>query len=91
MDTGSPWTFMTKETFTALGIDVASKDSYFNINVHGTPLTVYPSVNHFEDINVCGQSFFVEHVLKVEVDYNKRKVVMVQTPTMLSYKEMGEL
>eukprot|EP01033_Poteriospumella_lacustris_P007221 gene7221-gene7946 len=69
MDTGSPWTFMTKETLTALGIDVVSKDSYFDINVHGTPLTVYPSVNHFEDTNVCGQSFFTKHMLIVEIDY----------------------
>ncbi len=88
LDTGSPWTHFSQETFDAVGI--SHVESYAQIAVHGLPIPVYLSVNHFADINLCGQSFLGDNLLKLTVDYRKRKVVVERTPD-LTEKEIEEL
>ena len=69
LDTGSPWTFISRESFEAIGImDV---NGYAHISVQGLPIPVYESTNHFYDINLCGQSFLGDNLLKLTVDYRK--------------------
>jgi len=88
LDTGSPWTFISRETFRAIGImDV---NEYAQIAVHGLPIPVYESTNHFADINLCGQSFLGDNLLKLTVDFRRRKV-MVEETTKLSKSEIEEL
>eukprot|EP01039_Chlorochromonas_danica_P013880 gene13880-16130_t len=57
-DTGSPYTYMSAETLRALKLEVSADDNEFDLNVHGLPMTEFRSVNSFEDITLCGQSFF---------------------------------
>ena len=88
VDCGSPWTFMSENTLADLGIEVLSDD--FNLVVHGTPVTVYRSVNHFNDINICGQSFFSEHKAELMINYRTRKVTVKKT-NELTEQELEEL
>lgn len=88
LDTGSPWTHFSQETFDAIGI--SHVEGYAQIAVHGLPIPVYMSVNHFADINLCGQSFFGDNLLKLIVDYRKRKVTIEKTPD-LTEEEIEEL
>jgi hypothetical protein len=88
LDTGSPWTHFSQETFDAIGI--SHVEGYAQIAVHGLPIPVYISVNHFADINICGQSFLGDNSLKLIVDYRKRKVTIEKTPD-LTEQEIEEL
>ena len=88
LDTGSPWTHFSQETFDAIGI--SHVEGYAQIAVHGLPIPVYMSVNHFADINLCGQSFLGDNLLKLTVDYRKRKIAVEKTPD-LTEKEIEEL
>ena len=88
LDTVSPWTHFPQETFDA--IEISLVESYAQITVHGLPIPVYLSVNHFADINLCGQSFLGDNLLKLTVDYRKRKVTLYKTPD-LTEKDIEEL
>lgn len=85
-DTGSPYTYMSAETLRALELDVDG----LNLVVHGLPMTVFRSVNSFEDINLCGQSFFEMHKLEFSVNYRTRKAVVKKTAE-LTVSELEEL
>lgn len=80
LETGSPWTHFSQETFEAIGI--SHVESYAQIAVHGLLIPVYLSVNHFADINLCGQSFLGDNLLRLTVDYRKRKVAVERTPDL---------
>jgi hypothetical protein len=89
-DTGSPYTYLSDETFRALGLEIKDNDNGFNLNIHGAPVTTYRSVNHFSDINMCGQSFFAEHKLLLTVNYRTRKAFAEKTAD-LTDAELQEL
>ena len=85
LDTVSPWTHFSQGTFDAIGISLV--ESYAQ---HDLPIHVYLSVNHFADINLCEQSFLGGNMLKLTVDYRKRKVTLEKTPD-LTEKDIEEL
>lgn len=88
LDIGSAWTFFSQETFHAMGIKDVTVSA--QIAVHGLPIPIYVSTNHFVDINVCGQSFLSMHLLTLIADYKKRKVVL-EKPADLTLEEIDEL
>jgi hypothetical protein len=90
LDTGSPWTFLSAETFRDLGIYDVPVEGGLNLALQGLPITVYLSVNHFSDINLCGQSFFDEHKLQLHVNYRLRKLIIDETDE-LTLEELQEL
>ena len=89
VDTGSPYTYLSDATLRELKLEVFGDDE-FNLNVHGLPVTVYRSVNSFSDINLCGQSFFAEHKLELNVNYRTRKTFARKTAD-LTDSELEEL
>lgn len=90
VDTGSPYTYISAETLRALKLEVPSDDHEFTLNMHGLPMTVFRSVNSFEDINLCGQSFFAEHKLDFSINYRTRKAIIKKTEE-LTEAELEEL
>ena len=60
VDTGSPFTFLTKETFMALGINIeAQPQDEVLLLIHGRWLTAHLSKGLFEDVNILGTNFLV--------------------------------
>lgn len=88
-DTGAPYTYLSDETLRTLNLEIA-EDNGFNLNVHGSPVTIWRSVNHFKDINLCGQSFFAENKLEFVINYRTRKAVARETEK-LTQEELDEL
>lgn len=67
-DTGSPNTYLRRETFAALGYE-ENIPTEMNVVIHGTALTVYLSSNHFENVDLLGQDFFTAIRGLVTIDY----------------------
>ncbi len=88
VDTSSPWTFVSEYTLADMGIDSVSGG--FDLIVHGALVTVHRSVNHFHDLNICGQSFFSEHKAELVINYHTRKATVKET-TKLTQEELEEL
>jgi hypothetical protein len=80
---------LSDETLRSLNLDI-TEDNGFNLNIHGLPITVWRSVNHFKDVNICGQSFFAENKLKFDINYRERKAVVSETEK-LTQEELDEL
>ena len=79
VDTGSPYVFLTKQMWNALGMkldDLPNKQAYVKIN--GMQVLMHVSSNHFEDIDVLGSSFLKN--CKMTVDYPEQ-VVEIQVVT----------
>ena len=60
VDTASPFTFLTEETFKALGINRQEDQSIASspcIVINGRPLCVHESKGHFKEVDVLGTDF----------------------------------
>ena len=60
VDTGSPYTFLTGETFEALQVNLEDQpeDQAF-VLVNGQRTKAHLSKAHFEDVNVLGANFWI--------------------------------
>ena len=74
-DTGSPHTFLRKETWKALGysgqVDIPTS---VNVDINGIPTAVSMSRGHFENVDLLGQNYLDKAGLRVEIDYKTRDV-----------------
>jgi hypothetical protein len=72
VDTGSPYTFLTGETFQALQVNVEDppEDQAF-VLVNGQRTKAHLSKAHFEDVNVLGTNFL--DFCEVTINYPKKK------------------
>jgi predicted aspartyl protease len=67
VDTGSPYVYLTENTWEALGVrveDLPNGQAYVKIN--GMRVLAHVSSNHFEDIDVLGSSFLKNCVMVVD-------------------------
>lgn len=69
IDTGSPKTFLSASTFAAFGVSGDSLVGPSPFVVHGIPLQVRLSHDHFHDINLLGTDFLLS--CSIEVVYAK--------------------
>jgi len=74
-DTGSPNTYLRRETLAALGF-VQSTPTETNVNIHGTAMTVYLSSNHFENVDLLGQDYMTAVRGTVCIDYPLKEIVV---------------
>lgn len=73
VDTGSPFTFLTEETFKAIGINIQDQPGdHCDIQINGERTTVSVSTAHFQDVNVLGSNFL--RMCEVFLDYPQQKV-----------------
>jgi predicted aspartyl protease len=73
VDTGSPFTFLTEETFKAIGINIHDQPGdHCDIQINGERTTVSISTAHFQDVNVLGSNFL--RMCEVFLDYPQQKV-----------------
>ena len=79
MDTGSPNTYLRTDTFEKLGFN-ENIPSDANVEIQGTTLTVYPSHNHFENVDLLGQDFMSLRNVRMISDY-KRKTIIIEDAT----------
>jgi hypothetical protein len=73
-DTGSPQTFLRRETFEALGFTDSIPSSAM-VKIHGITLTVCLSQAHFSNVDVLGQDFCSAARLNVTSNYVERVVL----------------
>jgi predicted aspartyl protease len=79
VDTGSPYTFLTSETFKALQVNLEDQpeDQAF-VLVNGQRTKAHLSKAHFEDVNVLGTNFL--EFCEVTINYPKRKALITIVP-----------
>jgi hypothetical protein len=79
VDTGSPYTFLTDETFKALGINLEEhpSDQAF-VLVNGQRTKAHLSKAHFEEVNVLGTNFL--DFCELHVNYPKRTARITIVP-----------
>ena len=87
VDTSCPYTYFAGDTLRALNI---VDTDHANLIVHGQPITVYKSFNHFSDVNVLGSSFFVENKVEIKLNYFTVKLYITKH-SGLSIEELQEL
>jgi hypothetical protein len=79
VDTGSPYTFLTRETFRALQINLEDQpDDQAFVLVNGQRIKAHLSKNHFEDVNVLGTNFL--DFCEVSIDYPKKRARITIVP-----------
>lgn len=73
LDTGSPATFLRKDTLNALGHEESiPEDSH--VLIEGRGCLVRPSVRHYENVDLLGQDFLDKADALLTVDYKRREV-----------------
>jgi hypothetical protein len=76
-DTGSPHTYLRRETWAALGfgpgIDIPSRT---NVTVQGVIVPVSMSRGHFANVDLLGQNYCEKAGLRIEMDYRRRTLHM---------------
>ena len=79
VDTGSPYTFLTSETFKALQINLEDQpeDQAF-VLVNGQRTKAHLSKAHFEDVNVLGTNFL--EFCEVNISYPKKTALITILP-----------
>jgi len=79
VDTGSPYTFLTDETFKALQIDLHDQpgDQAF-VLVNGQRTKTHLSKAHFEEVNVLGTNFL--DFCEVSISYPKKTAKITIVP-----------
>jgi hypothetical protein len=85
VDTGSPYTFLTEETFKAIGINIEdlSDDDECDILINGQRTTVHRSKAHFQDDrNILGANFL--RMCEVFLDYPNKKVQITVKPVLVN-------
>lgn len=81
VDTGSPYVYLTRDTFDVIGITDAFTVGV-NLFVHGKSAVAFLSTKHFSDINVIGASYFTKHSLHLSVRYDISKVTLNTTEAL---------
>jgi hypothetical protein len=77
LDTGSPFTFLGRDTMDAMGFG-ENVPKTAQVSVHGVSLPVSLSHGHFENINVLGQNFMKAAQLNLRVDYLSGEVTLAK-------------
>jgi hypothetical protein len=71
VDTGNPWTFLSKETLTALnGVNDFMQIKDMNVNIWGTEFAINISTSNWKDINLLGANYLKRANLKLECAYD---------------------
>jgi len=80
VDTGSPYTFLTDETFKALGINLEEQpsDQAFIVLVNAQRTKAHLSKAHFEEVNVLGTNFL--DFCELQVNYPKKTARITIVP-----------
>lgn len=79
VDTGSPYTFLTGETFEALQVNLEDQpDDQAFVLVNGQRTKAHLSKAHFEDVNVLGTNFL--DFCEVTINYPKKKARITIVP-----------
>ena len=81
VDTGSPYVFLCRRTWEALGVrleDLPNDQAFILIN--GVRVLAHVSSNHFEDIDVLGASFLQNCNLAVNYPEQTAELVVVPIP-----------
>eukprot|EP01039_Chlorochromonas_danica_P004138 gene4138-4541_t len=79
VDTACPYTYLRSETRAALGFQ-ESISSGTNVLIHGTAITVYPSANNFEDVDLLGQDYFTSIRASMSINYPEKTVEVSTIP-----------
>ena len=79
VDTGSPYTFLTNETFKALRVDLEDQpeDQAF-VLINGQRTKAHLSKAHFQDVNVLGTNFL--DFCELTINYPKKKALITIVP-----------
>ena len=77
--TGSPYTFLTGETFKALQVNMEDQpeDQAF-VLVNGQRTKAHLSKAHFEDVNILGTNFL--DFCEVTINYPQKKALITIVP-----------
>ena len=77
VDTGSPFTFLTEETFEALGINLQERsiDSVW-IVIGGRTVCVHESKGHFKEVDVLGTDFLAFGALYVNYPNKTARITL---------------
>ena len=81
VNTGSPYVFLCRRTWEALGVrleDLPNDQAFIVIN--GARVLAHVSSNHFEDIDVLGASFLQKCNMTVKYPEQKAELVVVPIP-----------
>ena len=79
VDTGSPYTFLTGETFNALNIDLENQpDDQAFVLINGQRAKAHLSKAHFEDVNVLGTNFL--DYCEVNINYPRKTARITIVP-----------
>ena len=79
VDTGSPYTFLTGETFKALQVNLEDQpEDQALVLVNGQRTKAHLSKAHFEDVNVLGANFL--DFCEVTINYPKKKALIKIVP-----------
>jgi hypothetical protein len=81
VDTGSPYVFLSQDTFNVLGISDTITVG-INLLIEGKPVVAHLSTNHFSDINVIGAKYLSKHSLHLSVRYDINKVLLNTTSAL---------
>lgn len=77
-DTGSPYTYITREVFDALGIRDTIPNAC-NVFINGIMLSVAPSHDRFQNVNLLGQNFMHAAQGLVAIDYRQGVVRLTRS------------
>lgn len=77
IDTGSPYTFLAKETFNCIGFEENIPNAT-NVSVNGIGISVAPSHGHFANINLLGQNYMQAAGIQFSVNYKSRTLQLTQ-------------
>lgn len=79
VDTGSPYTFLTGETFKALQVNMEDQpEDQALVLVNGQRTKAHLSKAHFEDVNVLGTNFL--DFCEITINYPKKKALIKIVP-----------
>ncbi len=82
IDTGSKNSYLTPHVFNALSL--SELPPLAKMDVNGFLLTVFPSGERFQGINLLGQDFFAENRLELNINYRCETVVISSPPECIS-------
>lgn len=74
-DTGSPQTYLRRDTFEALGYTESIPGEAI-VTIQGRKITVFLSTAHFENVDLLGQDFMSLLGITVTIDYLNASVVL---------------
>jgi len=74
-DSACPFVYLDAHAYNGLGLDVILQS--MNIQVHAATIATHLSVNHFNDVNVMGQTFIAYGKLSVSINGKSKKAYLM--------------